>query len=339
MIMLRMSFAALVALALSGRLAGEGVSDDLGYDAGEVMTSSVADNGWELVWSDEFEGDALDLTKWTPEESCWGGGNNERQCYTAREANVSVEDGFLYLKARKEEFTGPDRPPEIALDPNPQVTQPYTSGKVRTLGLHSWKYGRIEARAKVPKGQGTWVAFWMMPEKAVYGGWPLSGEIDIMEAVNQGASCNACKGDFGENRSISALHFGGMFPDNTYVSKASSLPSLALQSDDFHVYSVEWGEGLIRFLVDDQVHFTARQEDWFTVSEYAAGRPAAPFDQEFYVMANLAVGGRLSEDYNDKTFEADTFPTEFVIDWVRVYQCGPDREKGLACIEQADGGR
>jgi len=305
---------------------------NLGSELSQEAATRLADRGWELVWADEFDGETLDRTKWKPEESCWGGGNNERQCYTDREANVAVENGFLYLKARKETFTGPDRPPEIALDPNPEVTREYTSGKVRTRRLHSWKYGRIEARAKVPAGQGTWVAFWMLPEDNAYGGWPLSGEIDIMEAVNQGASCDECEGGVGENRSISALHFGELYPDNTYVSRASALPSLARQSDDFHIYSVEWGEGVVRFLVDDRVHFTATQDDWFTPAANGRNRPAAPFDQRFYVMLNLAVGGRLSEDYNDKRFEQDSFPSDFVIDWVRVYACGPDPGTGLACI-------
>ncbi len=306
---------------------------DRNSELGLAETSSVDQNGWKLVWSDEFDGDELDRTKWKPEESCWGGGNFERQCYTDREANVEVKDGLLLLKARKERFTGPDRPPEIAPNPNPQVTQEYTSGKVRTRGLHAWKYGRIEARAKVPKGQGTWTAFWMMPNDDAYGGWPLSGEIDILEAVNQGAACDECEGDVGENRSISALHFGELYPDNTYVSKFSALPSKALQSDEFHVYSVEWGEGLIRFLVDDRVHFSATQEDWFTASALAEGRAAAPFDQPFYVMANFAVGGRLSENYNEKGLAENTYPAQFEIDWVRVYQCGPDPETGRECIK------
>ncbi|TAD77719.1 MAG: glycoside hydrolase family 16 protein [Sphingomonadales bacterium] len=288
--------------------------------------------GWELVWADEFEGTALDRSKWTPEVSCWGGGNDERQCYTDRLENVAVENGLLLLKARKERFTGPARPPEIADKPNPEITQPYTSGKVRTIGLHAWRYGRIEVRAKVPPGQGTWPAVWMMPQDNAYGAWPRSGEIDILEAVNIGAMYDACDGERGENRTISALHFGDHPPLNRFVDHRTALPSLALPSDDFHVYAVEWGEGLIRFLVDDRVHLTVTADQWSTAGPQSAGRPAAPFDQPFYVMANLAVGGGLSEKNNAKGVAAGSFPAQFAIDWIRVYACASDPDTARACI-------
>ncbi|NCP12968.1 MAG: glycoside hydrolase family 16 protein [Sphingomonadales bacterium] len=288
--------------------------------------------GWDLVWADEFAGNSLDRTKWTPEVSCWGGGNNERQCYTDRPDNIAVENGMLVLKARAEPFTGPARPPEIADNPNSRVTQPYTSGKVRTIGLHAWRYGRIEVRAKVPPGQGTWPAVWMMPQDNAYGAWPRSGEIDILEAVNMGAACKECDGGRGENRTISALHFGDFAPANRYIDNRTALSDLALPSDDFHVYSVEWGEGLIRFLVDDRVHLTVTADQWDTASPLAKGKPAAPFDQPFYVMANLAVGGGLSEKNNAKGVAAGSFPAQFAIDWIRVYQCASDPETGRACI-------
>jgi beta-glucanase (GH16 family) len=288
---------------------------------------------WKLVWADEFNGTALDRSKWAPEESCWGGGNNERQCYTDRPENIVVDGGFLFLKARKETFTGPDRPPEIAANPNPMVTRDYTSGKIRTRGLHAWKYGRIEVRAKVPAGQGMWPAVWMMPSENFYGGWPLSGEIDILEAVNIGATCTDCQGSVGENRTVSALHFGDIAPGNRFVDKKTPLPDLALPSNDFHVFAVEWGEGLIRFLVDDKVHFTVARDQWFTASAKAAGNPNAPFDQPFYLMANLAVGGKWPEESNDKGLAQSSLPNQFAIDWIRVYQCDGDVGTGLACIK------
>lgn len=289
--------------------------------------------GWELVWADEFDGPTLDRSKWTPEVSCWGGGNYERQCYTDRPDNIAVEGGMLLLKARKERFAGPARPPEIADNPNPSQTQSHTSGKVRTIGKHAWRYGRIEVRAKVPAGQGTWPAVWMMPDQPVYGGWPRSGEIDILEAVNIGAKCRKCKGERGENRTISALHFGDFPPQNRFVDGRAALPDLALPSDDFHVYTVEWGQGLIRFMVDDRVHLTVTADQWKTASPRARGRPAAPFDQPFYLMANLAVGGRLSEENNAKGVAASSFPAQFAIDWIRVYQCGSDPDTGRACMK------
>lgn len=297
-----------------------------------LVTAPLEGAGWELVWADEFEGKTLDRSKWTPEISCWGGGNNERQCYTDRPENIAVENGLLLLKARKERFTGPARPPEIAEDPNPRLTQAYTSGKVRTIGKHAWRYGRIEVRAKVPPGQGTWPAVWMMPDNPAYGPWPRSGEIDILEAVNIGAKCKACEGGRGENRTISALHFGDFAPQNRFVDSRTALPDLALPSEDFHVYAVEWGEGLIRFLVDDRVHLTVTADQWSTAAPAAKGNRAAPFDQPFYIMANLAVGGRLSEENNAKGLAAKSFPAQFAIDWIRVYRCGSDPGTGRACM-------
>ncbi len=297
-----------------------------------VALAPLEGAGWELAWADEFDGDSLDRSKWTPEVSCWGGGNFERQCYTDRPENIAVEGGVLLLKARKERFTGPARPPEIAENPNPQLTQSYTSGKVRTRGLHAWRYGRIEVRAKVPPGQGPWSAVWMMPDADAYGRWPLSGEIDILEAVNIGAKCKLCDGGRGENRTISALHFGDLPPRNRLVDGRTTLPDGALPSDDFHVYAVEWGEGLIRFLVDDRVHLTVTADQWDSASPRAKGNAAAPFDQPFYVMANLAVGGRLAEENNAKGVAAKSFPAQFAIDWIRVYQCAEDPDRGRACM-------
>ncbi|MFU7528995.1 family 16 glycosylhydrolase [Qipengyuania sp. ASV99] len=297
----------------------------------ELAPLEAAD--WALVWSDEFNGTQLDRSKWLPEQSCWGGGNDERQCYTDRPENIAVENGYLLLKARAETFTGPARPPEIAGDTNPQITKEYTSGKVRTRGLHAWKYGRIEVRAKVPPGQGMWPAVWMMPADDDYGRWPLSGEIDILEAVNIGADCDTCEGNVGENRTVSALHFGDLPPDNRLVDNKTALPDLALPSDDFHVYAVEWGEGLIRFLVDDRVHFTVTRDQWDTGSPIASGNPNAPFDRPFYVMANLAVGGRWPERDNEKGLAPGSIPAQFALDWIRVYQCASDPETGRACMD------
>lgn len=288
---------------------------------------------WGLVWSDEFNGTTLDRTKWKPEKSCWGGGNDERQCYTGRKKNIRVADGVLRLIARREKFTGPDRPPEIAGNPNPKTTQSFTSGKVRTLGLASWKYGKMEFRAKVPKGQGTWPAVWMMPSENYYGGWPLSGEIDILEGVNLGATCGICKGGVGENRMISAIHFGDTRPKNKFLDTRVALPNLALHSDEFHVWTLEWGEGLLRFYLDGHKYWELKAEQWSTASPRAIGNEVAPFDKPFYIMANLAIGGRLSEDNNDKDLPDSLVQAEFAIDWIRIYQCTNDLKTGLACMQ------
>lgn len=289
---------------------------------------------WELAWSDEFDGKALDKKKWKPEKSCWGGGNNERQCYTASPRNIRVGDGLLHLIALEGRVSGPDRPPEIAAMPNPSVTKPFSSGKVRTRGLAAWRYGKIEFRARVPKGQGTWPAVWMMPADDRYGPWPLSGEIDILEAVNLGASCRECKGTVGENRVLSALHFGGIPPRNEQQNTRASLPDQSLPSDGFHVWTLEWGQGLMRFSLDGRRYWELTAERWRTLSPKARGNKFAPFDQPFYIMANLAVGGKLSEERNDGGVDRNSFPAEFAIDWIRIYQCRGDRDTGLACMNE-----
>lgn len=308
----------------------------MGSSNGELPGPAAPAGGWELVWSDEFDGEALDPANWQPEVSCWGGGNNERQCYTDRAENIRVKDGLLHLLARKERFTGPDRPPEIAANPNPQTSQPFTSGKVRTRGLASWRYGRVEFRAKVPAGQGTWPAVWMMPAEDHYGGWPLSGEIDILEAVNLGASCAACTGHVGENRTLSALHFGDSPPRNAHIDQRVALPDGALPSDDFHVWTLEWARGLMRFYLDGRMYWQVTADQWRTASPKARGNAVAPFDQTFYLMANLAIGGRLAEENNDKGVAPDVVPAGFAIDWVRVYQCSEDRATGLGCMKRAE---
>ncbi len=294
--------------------------------------------GWKLVWADEFDGSTLDRTKWIPERSCWGGGNQERQCYTDRTKNIRVANGMLRLIARKERFRGPDRPPEIAENPNPKKSQSYTSGKIRTLGISQWKYGKFEFRAKPPKGQGTWPAVWMMPANNYYGSWPRSGEIDILEGVNLGANCATCDSNVGENRMNSALHFGDFPPANIFLDTKVALPSRALPSDDFHIWTFEWGEGLMRFYLDGQKYWEVTAKQWDSASPLATSNDIAPFDQPFYIMANLAIGGKFAEENNDKGVATDVTPAELQIDWIRIYQCGTDAEKGLACMQDTKKG-
>lgn len=289
---------------------------------------------WQTVWFDEFEGDGLDRTKWKPEQSCWGGGNYERQCYTDRAENIQVSDGILRLIAREEEFTGPRLPEGMRGAPGGEQTQSYTSGKVRTRGLADWKYGRISARLKVPAGQGAWVAFWMMPADDAYGSWPLSGEIDIMESVNQETPCEACAGGI-ERKTSAALHFGGAIPDNTYLYNSTGDGALVGPSEEWRVYTVEWAEGVMQWFVDGDVFLRLDSEDWYTTSPRAEGRPHTPFDQPFYLMLNYAVGGRLPEQFNDGGFDPSIYPSELLVDWVKVEQCDGD-ETGLACLSETD---
>jgi len=152
-------------LLAEGLGAGESTQVQLSFDFARARLSFdlslqqdvEEDSLWTLVWQDEFDGDAVDLSKWSFEENCWGGGNNEQQCYTDRGVNSSVGNGVLTITAQREDFTGPDNP-----DGNleSQTTLPYTSARLRTLNKGDWTYGRFEIRAKMPFGQGTWPAIW-----------------------------------------------------------------------------------------------------------------------------------------------------------------------------------
>jgi len=242
---------------------------------------------WRLVWSDEFDGTTLDTTKWSIDVDAKGGGNGELQYYTARPENVRVEDGNLVLTAIKEDYTGDDG-----------QKRHYTSGKVNTRGHADWKYGRMEARIKMPKGQGLWPAFWMMPSEDKYGGWAKSGEIDIAEVIGQRP-----------NIVYGTLHYHDSWPRNQHTGDKFTLPSGDL-SDDYHVYAIEWEPGVMRWYLDGNLYET--QTKWDTV---AAPFPA-PFDQNFFFILNFAVGGA----WPGKPNSSMEFPQKMLIDYVRVYQ-------------------
>ncbi len=286
---------------------------------------------WETVWVDNFDGDVLDRAKWTPEQSCWGGGNNERQCYTDRPGNVRVDNGVLRLIAQAETYTGPAYPTHYEPLSEEQHSQKYTSGKVITHGIADWRYGRFSARIKLPAGQGPWTAFWMMPTDSVYGGWPLSGEIDIMESVNLETQCDECVNGL-ERRTSGAIHFGGTRPDNTYLFFKDENEEASSPAEEWHVYTLEWAEGVLQWFVDGKIVMRLTEDEWYTASKAADGNPFAPFDQPFYLNLNLAVGGNLSEYANDGGVDESVFPAEMLVDWVRVEKCAGDMETGLACL-------
>ena len=179
--------------------------------------ATVPEGEAKLVWSDEFEGTAIDPAKWSFDVDCWGGGNDERQCYTDRAKNARIEDGVLVIEAHREDFTGPAVHATMVKPENAAATQtkPFTSAKLLTRGKAAWKYGRIAVRAELPQGQGTWPAIWMLPEDWSRGAWPLPGEIDIMEAVNLGVPCATCPGGK-ESTVLGTLHFGGAWPNNKH---------------------------------------------------------------------------------------------------------------------------
>ncbi|MEM8935212.1 MAG: glycoside hydrolase family 16 protein [Pseudomonadota bacterium] len=287
----------------------------------EEVASELSD--WTLVWSDEFDGDALDLDKWEYEVDCWGGGNEERQCYTARPENVSVADGVLSLTARQEWMRGSALPEHLRKTPEDEAklaVQPFSSGRIVTKGKADWLYGRFEVRAKLPRGQGLWPAIWMLPTDESYGAWAASGEIDIVEAVNLGAQCNKCPNNE-ENRIYGTLHFGGEWPENTYKGKETGLPEPA---DDFHIFAVEWREGEIVWFVDGKEYHRLTSRDWRSSTSAGRKREHAPFDHPFYMIFNVAVGGHLADGKNEGGISLDGFPKSMLVDWVRVYQHSAD---------------
>jgi beta-glucanase (GH16 family) len=296
-------------------------------------------NKWKLIWNDEFDGDEINKRKWSHEENCWGGGNNEQQCYTDRASNSFVKDGKLHIVAKKGRFTGPDN-----ANGNTKSTTslPYTSARLRTMNKGDWKYGRFDIRAKLPTGQGTWPAIWMLPTDYVFGGWAASGEIDIMEAVNlkaQSTETGAVKGEE-ESRVFGTLHFGKVWPDNEHTGQATHLPGNVNPGDDFHTYSIEWEEGEIRWYIDN-VHFaTQKQSGWY--SQYkkdgnlVSGGEGAPFNQKFHLLLNLAVGGNWAAKANEGGIDKSAFPQKMEVDYVRVYRCTEDRWKGKGCAAISD---
>ena len=257
-------------------------SPDLSAQTATVDTSGKL----KLVWSDEFDGDSLDYSKWGIEQNAFGGGNSELQIYTDRPTNVRVEGGHLVLEAHKDNagISG--------------TVREYSSGRVRTKKRGDWKYGRIEVRAKMPKGQGIWPAIWMLPTDEQYGGWAASGEIDIMEFRGQN-----------EQEVLGTLHYGGGWPKNTFSGSSFKLTEGSF-SDDFHTFAIDWEEGKIVWSVDGKPYQT--QTKWHSDN----AKFPAPFDQEFHLLLNLAVGGHFVGN-PDATTE---LPQKFLVDYVRVYQ-------------------
>ncbi|HEY3968404.1 MAG TPA: glycoside hydrolase family 16 protein [Planctomycetaceae bacterium] len=252
-----------------------------------VTTPAVAqDAAWKLVWSDEFDGKSLDYSKWEAEVNAFGGGNHELQMYTDRKENLRVAEGRLIIEARK------DRP-DIS-----GTVRDYSSARIRTKHRGDWKYGKFEVRAKLPAGQGVWPAIWLLPTDEVYGTWASSGEIDIMEF--KGQEPNVVWG---------TLHYGKRWPDNKHTGTQKILSTGNL-TDDFHTYTLEWEEGVIRWYVDGELYQT--QKEWTS----AGGKFPAPFDQRFHMILNLAIGGGFVGNPDATT----QFPRQYLVDYVRVYQ-------------------
>ena len=244
----------------------------------------------ELVWSDEFDYSGVpDSAKWTfdTEGNAWDWGNNEAQNYTPEEmGNAWVENGSLIIEARKKNWTYPGDGEQ----------KNYTSARLITKNKADFTYGRFDIRAKIPTGNGAWPAIWLLATDNVYGGWPDSGEIDIMEYVyNEG------------NRT-----WGTVWTKST-ESQSGNGSTYAIQDPgaDYHVFSIEWDETEIRHYVDgNKFHTYKKTGNW----------QQWPFDKDMHILLNIAVGGDWNPQINDSIF-----PSQMLVDYVRVY----DLERSL----------
>jgi beta-glucanase (GH16 family) len=248
--------------------------------------------GWTLVWSDEFNGPAgtsFDPTKWVAETGGSGWGNQEREFYTTRPGNIALDgNGSLVITALAEPSTttfscwyGPCR---------------YTSARLKTKGLFAQAYGRFEARIRIPRGQGLWPAFWMLGDNIDAVGWPASGEIDVMENIGR------------EPTIVHGTMHGPGYSGAGGIGGPYSLTRGAF-ADDFHLYAVEWTQGSIKWLVDENLYFQT------TLATIPAGSKWV-FDHPFFLLLNVAVGGAWPNDPDATT----TFPQQMMIDYVRVYK-------------------
>jgi beta-glucanase (GH16 family) len=251
--------------------------------APQAVRASSQPEDWELVWSDEFDGKEIDKAKWKYETGGHGFGNNELQFYTDRADNSFLDKGQLVIRAQAEKFKN----------------RAYTSAKLQSV--QAWTYGRYEFKAKLPKGKGVWPAIWMMPsDLKKYGGWPQCGEIDIVEQLGHEP-----------NRVYGTLHFGNPHPP------AGKGASVALKQgslvDDWHEYALEWVPGELRWFVDGELYQV--QNSWFTSGGGGAAWPA-PYDRDFYLQLNVAVGGGWPGNPDATT----VWPQELRFEYIRVFK-------------------
>ena len=256
-------------------------------DLDETQEVATLDN---LVWADEFDQDgAPNPQNWNFElgdgsdQGLPGWGNNELQYYTDSPDNIRVENGVLLITAKQESIAGSD----------------YTSARITTEGLLEQKYGRFEARIKVPYGKGYWPAFWMLGNDCENNPWPGCGEIDIMEYLGDEPT-----------KTFGTIHGPG-YSGSESISKAYSLKSDRFDTG-FHVFGVEWSPNRINWYVDDVLYQSTTRKD---VEDETDGEGEWVFDRPFYIILNIAIGGNLPGNPNAET----VFPQSMVVDYVRVY--------------------
>lgn len=260
-------------------------------------------SGMSLIWQDEFSGSSLDTNKWvyntgyymSDDPNSWGWGNNELEYYTDSTRNIYLSDGKLNITAYEEPKSFPQDPARYA---------PYSSGKITTKDKFSFQYGRIDFRAKLPTGNGIWPALWMLPLEDRYGAWAASGEVDVMEAKGRLPGITS-----------GALHFGGQWPVNRYISGEYLFPENQTFNSDYHVYTVVWEEDNFKWYVDGKCFLKITRDQWYSTG--AQNNENAPFDQPFYIIMNLAIGGNFDGGLAPG---AGDIPATMQVDYVRVYK-------------------
>lgn len=241
----------------------------------------------KLVWSDEFNtAGKPDTSRWNYDlgDGCpnvCGWGNNELEYYTTNSKNVRIENDMLIIEAHKDSLGG----------------KPFTSARMVSKFKGDWLYGRIEIKAKLPRGKGTWPAIWMLSTNWKYGGWPASGEIDIMEHVGYDPG---------------VVHGTIHTESYNHVKQTQKEGKITLTDaqDAFHVYAIDWAKDKIDFFVDEKKYHTVSRAENDTFKEW-------PFDQKFHLIMNIAVGGNWG---GAKGIDESIWPQKMEVDYVRVYQ-------------------
>ena len=263
----------------------------------QLSTSTEDQDAYQLVWYDDFDEESLNLKKWYPLVDCSGRGNNELQCYTNRTDNIRIRHGVLELAAIPEKYQNRD----------------FTSGRVHAVG-QGWTYGFFEARARLPQGKHLWPAIWMVPASGVYGSWPMSGEIDIMEGRGQKSTSME-----------STIHYGASRSDRSKIG-CGIIDFPFDFSDDYHIFGFEWTNTSMSWLLDGIKYYEVSTDRWFITDKGSLiyNHSGAPFDQSFKWILNVAVGGGYfpKETYGDLTWEEALQWKKPVmeVDWVRVFQ-------------------
>jgi beta-glucanase (GH16 family) len=253
------------------------------YSCSENETQTVTTMN-NLVWEDDFNNaGSVDATKWSFDigKGSNGWGNNELQYYTNRSENVQVKDGMLHITAFKESYLG----------------SAYTSGRILTKEIYDQKYGRFEARIKLPWGKGLWPAFWLLGSDIDTVGWPNCGEIDVMEYVGQAPTVTH-----------GSIHGPNYFGGDA-ITKSYTLLNDRFDTD-FHVFGIEWGENYINYYVDDVLY------NQITPSDLPEGSKWVFNDRSFFIILNLAVGGSFVGAPNSET----QFPQTMIVDYVKAYK-------------------